>query len=98
MRSSVQQTVPGDNPFDDLGAALLDKLGTEQVDFAMQWGDQLPGFHPVPNKCHDNAEGDPDTHSPYRFLAHSVVLTTLGGMIGVPSRDGFVRTLRPHSC
>jgi hypothetical protein len=97
------RTTPPSNPFDALGTALLARLDTEQADFAMLCGDQLPGFHPVPNQCHDNADrwvhdhrgdlvlrgwlldagGDPDTHRPYRFVAHSVVLTTLGRMLDV---------------
>ncbi|MGF6766260.1 hypothetical protein P3T24_006606 [Paraburkholderia sp. GAS33] len=30
-----------------------------------------------------DTEDDPDTHSPYRFLAHSVVLTARGNLIDV---------------
>jgi hypothetical protein len=103
MTAPVLHTQPPGNPFGALAADLLRKLDTEQADFPMLRGDQLPGFHPVPSQCHDNAdrwvnanpgdlvlrgwlvdgEGDPDTFSPYRFVAHSVVLTTLGNMIDV---------------
>lgn len=30
-----------------------------------------------------DAEGDPDSYSPYRFIAHSLVLTTRGNLIDV---------------
>jgi hypothetical protein len=103
MKNPVVSTVPQGNPFVALGRELLAKLDSEQADFPMLRGGQLPGFHTVPNQCHDNAdrwvndhpgdlvlrgwlldaEGDPDTHSPYRFIAHSVVLTALGRMIDI---------------
>lgn len=103
MTMSITSTQPQGNPFNALATVLLTRLDTEQADFPMLRGDQLPGFHPVPNQCHDNAdrwvnanrgdlvlrgwlldaEGDADTYSPYRFVAHSVVLTTLGNMIDV---------------